>query len=92
MEKLIFFDYIFYYCTQSSNYRDSENSTALSNIFKEKRLYRPLMLNVCLICFQQFCGFVALTSKLDSIYKILPISEIMSVTVAISSLQVLNLS
>lgn len=65
------------------------NNMRLNLIFEKKRFRQPLMLNVCLILIQQFCGFVSLSSKLKCLYEILHICEQIPARTVIIFLQVL---
>lgn len=56
--------------------------------FTKKRFWRPLLINVCLISIQQFSGHFSLTYKLQCLYRILSINEIIPTVIAILLLQV----
>lgn len=59
--------------------RDIDKIIDLSSIFTKKQYYRPLLINICLICIQQFSGNISLMDKLQCAYGgKLPLSEMIS--------------
>jgi len=67
----------------------SENGVPLSSMFTEKTYWRPLSINVCLICIQQFSGLFSLSSQLQCLYETLPVvSEKIPAAIVTISLQV----
>lgn len=73
---------------QSLNNHGDENSVYLYSVFTEKIYRKPLLINVSLICIQQFVGYSSLLSKLQSLYGSLPTNEKIPVMTAITLLQV----
>jgi len=65
-----------------------ENNHYLFLYFTKKRFWRPLLINVCLISIQQFSGHFSLTYRLQCLYRILSINEIIPTVIAILLLQV----
>lgn len=54
---------------------ESEDNHSLFLFFTQKRFRRPLLINVCLICIQQFSGHFFLTYKFQSLHGVLTMSE-----------------
>ncbi|XP_027852603.2 uncharacterized protein LOC114131554 isoform X1 [Aphis gossypii] len=54
---------------------ESEDNHYLFLFFTQKRFRRPLLINVCLISIQQFCGHIFLTNKFQCLHGVLTISE-----------------
>lgn len=81
---------ILIYVTIPQNIKDYgiENNIRLNLIFKQKQFRQPLLMNICLILIQQFCGFVSLSSKLECLYDMIYISEQIPARTAIICLQV----
>ncbi|XP_022169793.1 sugar transporter ERD6-like 6 [Myzus persicae] len=66
-------------CHKLLRNRDIDKIIDLSSIFTKKQYYRPLLINICLICIQQFRGNISLMDKLQCAYGgKLPLSEMIS--------------
>lgn len=69
---------------------ESEDNHYLFLFFTQKRFRRPLLINVCLISIQQFCGHIFLTNKFQCFHGVLTISETIPNVTEILLLQVFS--
>lgn len=58
------------------------------SMLQESSFRRPIIANFWIIVFQQFSGFVLLTSKLKYLYGVLHMCKTISAVVAVTLLQV----
>jgi len=69
---------------------ETEDNHHLFLFFTKKQFWRPLLINVCLISIQQLCGYFSLTYKLQYLYGILSMSEIIPTVTEMLLLQVFS--